>query len=175
MLCGATIFAVVASAASARLARTTVLHASLRDRKALANGILAEINRVRAQHGLIQVTRSPELAAAARRHSDEMASLGYFGHMSYDGTPLENRVQHFFPATNYRFWSIGETLLWSSPSISAAAGVQAWLQSPEHRRVLLNPTWRQIGLSAVHDTSAPGVYGDHEVTVITADFGTRTR
>jgi uncharacterized protein YkwD len=95
--------------------------------------------------------------------------------MSHNGAPLQTRLEHFFPATNYRFWSVGETLLWSSPTISPASAVQAWLKSPEHRRVLLNPLWRQVGISAVHDASAPGVYGTQEVTVVTADFGTRIR
>jgi uncharacterized protein YkwD len=175
MLCGATVGGAIAGVASSPAAAAKVSGTSLRAQSALADAIVLEINRVRAQHGLARVARSPQLAAAARQHSDEMTTMGYFAHTSRDGTALETRVKRYFPATNYRWWSVGETLLWSSPGIGAAAAVQAWLQSPEHRRILLDGTWRQIGLSAVHDNSAPGVYGAREVTVITADFGARTR
>jgi uncharacterized protein YkwD len=48
-----------------------------------------------------------------------------------------------------------------------------WLNSPPHRKILLTPRWREVGLSAVHTASAPGVYRGLEVTVLTADFGTR--
>ena len=50
-----------------------------------------------------------------------------------------------------------------------------WLESPGHRRVLLTPAWREIGLSAVHTASAPRVYDGLEVTIVTADFGVRVR
>jgi uncharacterized protein YkwD len=175
VLCGVTVAGALTGIASAHPAAAKVSGTSVRDQGVLADAIVVEINHVRAQHGLARVVRSPQLAAAARQHSDEMTTMGYFAHTSRDGTALERRVKRYFPATNYRLWSVAETLLWSSPRIGPSAAVQAWLQSPEHRRILLDATWRQIGLSAVHDSSAPGVYGAREVTVITADFGTRTR
>ena len=175
VLCGAAIAGVLAGgASSARTTGSKAVRSTLRDQRGLENAIVAQINRVRSEHGLPQVTRSLQLGAAAREHSDDMARFGYFGHPSHDGTPLQKRLEHFFPVSTYRFWSVGETLLSSATSISGAASVRAWLASPEHRRVLLDPTWRQIGISAVHDSSAPGVYGAREVTVVTADFGTRT-
>ena len=50
-----------------------------------------------------------------------------------------------------------------------------WLASPPHRANLLDPHWREVGLSAVHATSAPGVYGGEAATIVTADFGVRSR
>ena len=44
---------------------------------------------------------------------------------------------------------------------------------PEHTKNMLDPRWREIGIAALHATSAPGVYGDHEVTIVTTDFGVR--
>jgi hypothetical protein len=38
---------------------------------------------------------------------------------------------------------------------------------------MLTARWRDIGLSAVHLTAAPGTYGGREVTIVTADFGVR--
>ena len=48
-----------------------------------------------------------------------------------------------------------------------------WLDSPEHRKNLENPSWREIGVSAVHVAQAPGVYHGQEVTIVTTDFGVR--
>jgi hypothetical protein len=38
----------------------------------------------------------------------------------------------------------------------------------------MNPRWREIGVSAVHAASAPGVYHGLPVTIITTDFGARS-
>jgi uncharacterized protein YkwD len=48
-----------------------------------------------------------------------------------------------------------------------------WQNSPRHRRVLLTPRWREIGVSAVHVPAAPGFFRGCEVTIATADFGVR--
>jgi uncharacterized protein YkwD len=48
-----------------------------------------------------------------------------------------------------------------------------WLRSPVHRANLLAAQWREIGIGAVHVTSAPRMYRGAPVTVITADFGVR--
>jgi uncharacterized protein YkwD len=72
-----------------------------------------------------------------------------------------------------RYWSVGENLLWSSPSVDASGALSMWFNSPEHRKNMLTPRWREIGLSAVHVSAAPGTYGGREVTIVTADFGVR--
>ena len=47
------------------------------------------------------------------------------------------------------------------------------MHSPEHRRNILDPSWRQIGIGAVHSQTATGTFGDQPVTIITTDFGYR--
>ena len=70
---------------------------------------------------------------------------------------------------------MGENLVWGSPDVGAARALRLWLGSPLHRANLLNPRWREVGLAAVHSTSAPGVYRNAPATIITADFGARSR
>ena len=41
------------------------------------------------------------------------------------------------------------------------------------QRFLNAADWREIGIAAVHFASAPGVFGDREVTIIATDFGAR--
>lgn len=139
----------------------------------LSNQIVREVNRVRASRGLKPLTRSPQLASAAVTHSRSMASAGFFKHESADGSAFWKRIQRFYPAAGFRKWSVGENLVWSSPSLSAKRAVQMWLKSPPHRANLLSRNWAQIGLSAVYASSAPGEYQGRAATIVTADFGTR--
>lgn len=139
----------------------------------LESSVLADINAFRAQHGLARLGVSPDLTLAARAHTQQMAKDGYFAHASADGLPFWKRVAGFYRSSPWQFWSVGENLLWRSPSVSAAAALQLWLASPEHRENLLNPRWREIGVAAEHVAHAPGVYRGLPVTIVTTDFGVR--
>jgi uncharacterized protein YkwD len=139
----------------------------------LQSGVLVELNAIRHQHGLVPLRSASSLAAAARQHSVEMATRGYFSHTSANGTTFDKRIARFYPVGKYGFWSVGENLLWSSPDVDPAGALRMWMNSPEHKANILNAKWRQIGVSAVHVESAPGVYGGAPVTVITTDFGVR--
>jgi uncharacterized protein YkwD len=150
-------------------------HVPLTASTALQGGLLDQVNALRAQHGLPRLRASQELAAAATAHSLQMARLGYFSHNSANGSPFSSRISTFYPARGYRSWTVGENLLWASPDVSAARALRLWLSSPPHRANLLSPRWREIGLAAVHASRAPGVYGNSPTTIVTADFGARTR
>jgi uncharacterized protein YkwD len=141
----------------------------------LGSGLVAQVNALRLAHGLPPLRVSPSLRAAANVHSTQMARLGYFSHDSANGGSFSSRIATFYPARGYRSWTVGENLLWASPDVGALRALKLWLASPPHRANLLNPRWREIGLVAVHARSAPGVYGNAPTTIVTADFGTRTR
>src|SRR5215204_5961837 len=139
----------------------------------LERGVLTEVNALRRQHGLVPLRRSSGLAAAARQHSTEMANRGYFGHRSADGSSFDRRIARFYPRAGYRYWAVGENLLYSTSSLDAARALDMWLNSPDHRRIILKARWREFGLGAVQVVSAPGVYGGRAVTIVTTDFGVR--
>lgn len=136
-------------------------------------GVLRDLNAIRTQHGLVPVRLSAALTASSTQHSREMAADGYFEHSSADGTVFWKRIQRWYGSGGFGYWSVGENLLWSSPDVSAADALQLWMHSPEHRANILNPRWREIGVSAVHVDSAPGTYNGLPVTIITTDFGVR--
>ncbi len=69
---------------------------------------------------------------------------------------------------------VGENLLWSSPGVGGARAVSLWMASPEHRAIILTAGWKDVGCAAVHNDSAPGVFDDLPVTVVTCDFGVRS-
>jgi uncharacterized protein YkwD len=139
----------------------------------LERGVLADINAFRAANHLAPLHLSASLTAAARNHSKQMQADGYFAHNSFDGTAFWKRINAFYPSSRYGFWSVGENLLWSSPDVGAQQALTMWEHSPEHLKNLLDPNWREIGVSAVHASSAPGVYNGLPVTIVTTDFGVR--
>ena len=164
-----TLALVVPSSGSARrqgsVSTAATLQAALVDR----------VNAVRAAHGLSSLRVLTSLRSAATFHSTEMAKVGYFSHNSANGSSFAKRIAGFYSPSGYRRWAVGENLLWGSPDVGAAQAVKLWMNSAAHRANLLDPRWRDMGLSAVHSTSAPGVYGNSPATIVTADFGVRSK
>jgi uncharacterized protein YkwD len=141
--------------------------------QSLETGVLADLNAFRKEHGLVPLRLSSALSRAARQHSMEMADRGYFSHSSANGSTFDKRIARFYPMGFHRYWSVGENLLWSSPDVDAGRALNMWINSPEHKANMLNPRWREIGLSAVHSDAAPGTYSGRPVTIVTTDFGVR--
>jgi uncharacterized protein YkwD len=139
----------------------------------LNHQVLIAVNQFRAAHGLVALRESAGLDRSARQHSLEMGQRGYFAHSSADGTVFWRRIRHYYPSAGHSYWSVGENLVWASPSLSAAAAMKLWIASPEHLANLLSHQWRQLGVSAVSVTNAPGVYGGSHAIIITTDFGVR--
>jgi uncharacterized protein YkwD len=162
--------AVVGSAGAAPVGGSSV---SVSDVAALAQDVLVQVNDVRREHGLGPLQLDTALSAAAAQHAREMAQDGYFSHDSADGSAFWKRVTRYYPSAHYRFWAVGENLLWASPDVDGPDAVTMWMNSPEHRANLLSPRWRQIGLSAVHALAAPGAFQGLDVTIVAADFGVR--
>jgi uncharacterized protein YkwD len=139
----------------------------------LEPAVLRDINAVRSHHGLVPLRLSAALSAAAASHSREMALDGFFAHESHDGSSFDKRIARYYSSRGYTSWSIGENLVWASPSLDGSQALHIWMHSPPHRANLLNPTWREVGLGAVHVVAAPGAFRGLEVTLVTADFGVR--
>ncbi|MFN2628279.1 MAG: CAP domain-containing protein [Gaiellaceae bacterium] len=157
-----------ASAAGSRAAQRSGRLSSLE------SDVLSSLNATRVARGLVPLRISAGLSSAARQHSQEMARLGYFAHSSANGGSFEARIARSYPfGAAFRRWAVGENLVWEAPDLAASEALRLWMQSPEHRKNILDPTWTEIGISAVHAAAAPGVYGGGDVTVITTDFGSR--
>ena len=159
--------ALVAPAATAAPQR---VHAAL---SPLESGVLVDINTFRRAHNLEPLRLNAKLSAAAREHTQQMAQDGYFAHESAGGAAFWKRIQAFYASGPWGYWSVGENLLWSSPDVTPQGALQMWLKSPEHRANLMNPRWREIGVAALHEAAAPGVYKGLDVTIVTTDFGVR--
>jgi len=142
----------------------------------LARSLLAEVNRTRRAHGLRALAYSIPLTNAATAHARSLAMAGQFTHAwPTTGRLFSSWIRSFYPARGYRTWSAGENLLWASPGFSPPDAVQQWLDSPIHRRVMLTPAWRELGIGVVSAVGAPGAYGERDVQIAAAEFGTRKR
>lgn len=153
--------------ASARAAKPTVADSKL------AITIVGAVNRLRVQHRLAPLRLSAPLTAAATQHSTSMGLHGYFTHESADGSAFWRRVARFYPVGHASSWSVGENLLWSAPTVDSTEALRLWMESPKHRANLLEPKWREIGLSVIHAPAAQGVFNGQDVAIVTADFGVR--
>lgn len=148
--------------------------AKVERRAALEAAVVRAMNSIRAEKGLEPLQTSPSLRAAAREHSSAMIEHGFFSHSSADGTDFSERIRRHYTNRGWRTWSVGEALLASQDtSIEAAAIVEAWLDSPPHREIILSPTWHDAGVGALYASVAPREFGDTETIVVTADFGLR--
>jgi uncharacterized protein YkwD len=127
--------------------------------------IIRAINRRRADHDLPKVRSTRPLSRAADYHSWEMLDADYFAHESRDGGPFDERVRRF---ADHR--ALGETLamVGRCGSGSPRRIVRMWMDSPGHRAILLDGTYRRIGVG-----KRTGRLGDDRVCVVTADFGSR--
>jgi uncharacterized protein YkwD len=135
--------------------------------------VLDAVNQLRRSHGLSALRLSPALSQAALGHSQSMAKRGFFGHKGYDGSAFWQRIKPTYRPRPTAYWGVGENLIWAAPQLSAQDAIDDWMASPPHRKNLLTPAWREVGLGAVRALAAPGVYGNLDVTILTADFGAR--
>jgi uncharacterized protein YkwD len=63
--------------------------------------------------------------------------------------------------------------VWANDRLDPAQTISSWLASPGHRRILLDPSWRELGVGTVLAQEAPGAYAGRDVVIVAADFGTR--
>jgi uncharacterized protein YkwD/uncharacterized membrane protein required for colicin V production len=104
--------------------------------------MLELLNRERAAQGLVPLVVDEKLRRAAREHSEEMVRLRYFAHESpTQGSPFDRMSR-----AGARFGAAGENLAFA-PTVEAAH--RGLMNSPEHRKNILTPEFRRVGVGAV--------------------------
>lgn len=127
--------------------------------------VLKLINRYRLRNGRPRVRPSRRLARAADRHSLDMVRHRFFAHASRDGTDADARIRRFTKAR-----ATGENIAFvgSGKRRPATRIVNMWIHSPSYRAVLLNSSYRRVGVARRH-----GRVGGQHGTAFTADFASR--
>ncbi len=174
MIRSTTLLLVLVAALAAAAPATTARQAIQRETP-IELAVVQQVNALRTARGLRPLTVSPGLRTAAIGHTQTLARLGLFQHESADGTTFHKRISKTYGHTGFGSWSVGENLVFGSAPFAAEDAIRAWLDSPPHRKNLLNPAWREIGVGAVTAQGAPGVFGGDTVVLVTADFGARSR
>jgi uncharacterized protein YkwD len=105
------------------------------------------LDAARVAHGVGRLHASRRLTLAAGRYAGQMATDDFFAHVSPAGATLHDRVLASGWVTDRCAWHVGEVLAWSEgPDATAAWVVRAWLDSPVHRRIVLGPDYRAVGI-----------------------------
>lgn len=97
------------------------------------------------------VSWSDTLATSANGHSSDMAANDYFSHDGRDGRTPFARIR----AAGYEYRFAGENIAAGRRLSKPRAVVKAWLRSPGHCRVIMNPDYRELGVARV---AGPGKY-----------------
>lgn len=153
--------ALVAAAIGGTLLSRSLHHSDAAEKVATQQSVVVLLNHERATHGLAPLTVDTRLAQAARAHSADMLRHGYFAHDGRQGR-WDVRLRRYVTRP-----LLGEVLEFGTGRYATAGGmVSAWMRSPEHRRVILTPDLRRVGLGIVTGTyrGAPGV------TMATGEF-----
>lgn len=104
--------------------------------------VLELVNRERAAAGLQPVTYNGVLDTAAEQHATHMSGVGRMAHEGIGDADPGTRIR----AAGFRD-SWGENV--ATGQTSPEQVVREWMASPEHRRNIMNPDYRQLGVSQV--------------------------
>jgi len=105
-------------------------------------------NVERASAGCPSVHADDRLAAAARGHSEDMRERDFFDHTNPDGDGPGERAR----AAGYDWWA-SENIAWGYRT--AEAVVAGWMDSPGHRRNILNCDVTEIGVGVADSSRGP--------------------
>ena len=128
----------------------------------LEQELFTEVNRVRAEHHLIPLSRRSDLDQIAAAHSLDMAQRGYFSHESPEGANPFDRIK---TADIAGMTLAAENLGLTSETNPTLAIVRSWLKSPDHRRNLLSAAMNATGVGITRDAHGSLVYTQLYVSI----------
>jgi uncharacterized protein YkwD len=103
------------------------------------------VNALRLQSGLAPLRYSDQLEKAADRHARDMVLQGFFSHRGSDGSRLGDRLRRL----GYGWCAAAENIAKGQPSLPMV--MQAWQQSPGHRRNILHRGVSEFALVRAED------------------------
>lgn len=155
------VFAAIALAAVALAAPTAALAAPARctevnvkpgnaSEAVLSKSTVCLLNRERARREMRPLRVNRRLSRAALSHTLDMVNRRYFEHVSQAGLDVVDRLTSTGYLGRVRSWLVGENLAWGTGARSTPREtVIAWMNSPGHRRNILNRRFREIGIGVV--------------------------
>jgi uncharacterized protein YkwD len=120
-----------------------IIQSPLATSTATVAGIIKETNIVRQKDGLPPLTENGLLNRVADRRVEDMLQQQYFGHIS----PSGQGSAEFAQQVGYHYRRLGENIGFISPYATDRRFIEGWMQSPGHRRNILNGEVKDIGVS----------------------------
>jgi uncharacterized protein YkwD len=102
--------------------------------------VLDIVNSERRQAGLSPLRLHSQLTAAAQEHSNDMARNNFMSHTGSDGSSPFDRIKRH----GYNYRQAAENI--AAGYSSAQDVMRGWMNSSGHRRNILNPNYRDIGI-----------------------------
>lgn len=122
------------------------------------------VNNERVERGLIPLKINDQLDNAASEKSRDMLNRNYFEHFAFGLTPWD-----FIVKAGYNYLYAGENL---AMDFNTAEGtVNAWMDSPAHRKNILNPDFSDMGMGVIKGEYSDGTGVSKETIVVTNMFG----
>ncbi len=140
------------------------------------NATLCLLNEERTSRGLRKLKRAAPLQAVAGAYAKRMVRERFFEHTSPDGGTFLSRIKR----TSYlrgglKRWSVGENLAWGTDEQATPEGiVQSWMDSPPHKRNIVDGRFRELGLGVALGAPKAGVGSGAAATYVN-EFGMRRR
>lgn len=116
---------------------------AIEDLDTLAAEVVRLTNLARKKHGLAPLVMSRELNKSARFHAKFMARNDCFDHLCPNEPNLGKRARD----AGYKWRAVAENI--AAGQEGAAEVVDRWMASPGHRKNILNPRYKEIGIGYV--------------------------
>jgi uncharacterized protein YkwD len=116
---------------------------AVEDLDALAGEVVRLVNFERGKQGAAPLAISRELNKSARYHANFMAENDCFDHLCPNEPNLGKRARD----AGYEWRSVAENI--AAGQEDAAEVVAGWMTSPGHRKNILNPAYKEIGIGYV--------------------------
>ena len=126
------------------------------DVKAAERSLLCLLNVHRAANGVPPLASDPDLAAAAREHSEDMVTRHFYDHINPDGEdPTDRAKGHGYPG------GAGENIYWRplSNGVSPIQFFLGWEQSASHDQNMLSDVYEAAGMGFALGTPEQGTAG----------------
>lgn len=113
------------------------------------------VNSERAAAGLRPVMRNRILELSAQSYAEEMASRGFFGHVTPEGETLRQRIESSVGSDRLfqndchciEKFILGENI--ARGQKTPAKVMNDWMNSASHKAVILNPSFTDLGVGIV--------------------------
>lgn len=115
-----------------------------RDEQLFVQQTIKLINRQRRLHGMRGLKWDRELTLAARDRAKDMAKYQYMEHVEHNGQQWYQIVEYF----EKKLGHLGENIAHGFDDPRTL--VQAWMNSPEHRKNILDRKFRYAGMATAH-------------------------